>query len=99
MNVFYDAIPDDAEQVISVTGDGEQLQELVSHGVFPDLDGYWDDDDGCWYLWNRDGETVDWRLHIDAIRLAGGVVKWVRPIARNVNPSGRATVGWHLSGV
>ena len=95
----FDGVPADAPHVLRVrpsAHSGEELQEIVAHGTYPDLGGCWDSEEGCWYLWNRDGVESNWPIHIDAIRLAGGLVEWVRPEPVNVNPSGLAPTGWHF---
>jgi len=98
MTVFT-SVPEDAQQVLRVRPSqhsGAELQEIVANGVHPDLLGYWDGEEGCWYLWNNPERAVDWIVHTEPIRVAGGLLEWVRPVAVNVNPSGRAPTGWHF---
>ena len=95
----FDGVPDDAQHVLRVRPSqhsGKELAEIVAFGTSPDLGGYWNGAEGCWYLWNRDGVESNWPTHTDAIRLAGGILEWVRPVPVNVNPSGRAPTGWHF---
>lgn len=95
----FDGVPADAQQVLRVRHSphsGKELAEVVAFGTDPDLGGYWHDREQCWYLWNRDDVPPNWPTHIDAIRLAGGIIEWIRPAAVNVNPSGRAPLSWHF---
>jgi len=78
---MYFSVPDDAKPVVSIRGEGEVLQEVVVHGIYPDLVGYWDGEQNCWYLWPRPlmSITADkWTLHLQCITEAGGEVTWER---------------------
>lgn len=95
----FDGVPADAQQVLRVRQSphsGRELAEVVAFGTGPDLGGYWHDAEKCWYLWNRDGIDPNWQIHTDAIRLAGGILEWLRPAAVSVNPSGQAPTIWHF---
>lgn len=95
----FESVPDDAQQVLRVRPSqhsGEELQEIIAHGTFPDLGGYWNGEERCWYLWEQPQVAPNWPVHTEAIRLAGGILEWVRPVPVNVNPSGRASFSWHF---
>jgi len=70
--MFYDIYPVDAKVLWEVTGEGDILQEAVN-GTYPDLDGYYDHGDECWYLWTYD-EDLDLSIHREAIELALGTI-------------------------
>lgn len=95
----FENVPADAQQVLRVRPSqhsGKELAEIVAFGTSPDLGGCWNDEEGCWYLWNLPQLHPHWEIHTDAIRLAGGIIEWVRPVPVNVNPSGHAPTGWHF---
>lgn len=95
----FDGVPADAQQVLRVRPSlhsGETLQDIISHRIQPELNSCWNAEEKCWYLWSLPQLFSHWKSHTEAIRLAGGLLEWVRPAAVNVNPSGRAPLGWHL---
>jgi len=96
---WYTDIPDDAKEVAKVTQRvfTDELQEVIAHGIYPDLDGYWDDEDDCWYLWSIPDTEPNWKTHYDCIRLAGGTFEWIRPEPHNVNPTGQSSIRWHFT--
>lgn len=52
------------------------LEEVVVHGIHPDLDGFWDESDGCWYLTEFEGRVPNWEIHRSCIEDAGGIFEF-----------------------
>jgi len=83
--MFAAKIPDTSTHAVEVRTDvvgdatcSTALEEVVAHGVHPDLYGMWDDEDNCWYLWNKPGVEPNWGLHLDCILKAGGQYEWIK---------------------
>ena len=95
----FDGVPDDAQHVLRVRPSqhsDEELQEIISYKIQPELNSCWNAGEGCWYLWNLPQLHPHWKSHTDAIRRVGGILEWVRPVPVDVNPSGLAPTGWHF---
>lgn len=93
-------IPDrpdwDAPMLWEVRGEGELLQEVIAQGIGDDMEGYWDDEEECWYLWTHTPGESNYPLHLKCIQDASGVVRILRPKSVRAEHSGYVSVRWCL---